>query len=112
MIGFRAGILFGHASCLTTDVMKTVSGWLHAGAQQSIALDQAIIVLAGAAGQSAVPDAHPVVEEKNDEGDIPKKAEQADASPGQGDAPPTGVQADASPGNTVLVSESKDALGI
>jgi hypothetical protein len=112
VIGFRAGVLFGHASCLTTDIMKTVSGWLHAGAQQSIALDQAMIVLAGAAGLSAAPSAHPVVEGKNEEDEIPKEAEQADDSPGQADASPSDVQADASPGKTVQVNEGNAALGI
>ena len=69
--------------------MKTVSGWLHAGSQQSSALDQAISVLAGAAGQTPKEASPPeAAEGENDAAmneetaaEQNKDGEQADASP-------------------------------
>ena len=92
MVGLRSGVLFGHTSCLKGDVLKMVSGWLQAGAQQSAALDQAISVLTGAAGQSPLQDEPPKTEEEK------KDDQQADASPEMGggagsSASPTGQEA-------------------
>ena len=58
MIGVRAGTFFGLSSCLrAVDGFKMISGWLQAGAQRSMALDQTIDVLTGAAGQPPLEDA-------------------------------------------------------
>jgi hypothetical protein len=53
VVGFRAGVLFGHASCFDLGLMQTVSGLLKTGAQPSIALGQALHVLASATKESS-----------------------------------------------------------
>ena len=108
VLGIRAGVLFGHTSCLTTDVMKMVSGWLRAGAQQSTALDQAIGVFAGAAGQGTQPDVHAKVEGQVED-ESRKDAKHADASSGQGDAS-TSAQADESPGKAASAKDGSATL--
>ena len=98
MVGFRAGVLFGHANCLDLELMQMLSHFLKRGAQRSIALDQALDVLAGTAGQRQLQNEVANAAEKKEE-EKANDDKQADGSPDQVNAPNAG-QADASPGNT------------
>ena len=97
MVGFRAGVLFGHARCLDLELMQMLSQFLNIGAQRSTALDQALHVLAGAANKRKLQEVANAAEKKEEEKANDDK--QADGSPDQVNAPNAG-QADASPGNT------------
>jgi hypothetical protein len=92
VIGFRAGALFGSA---TADVMKMVSGWLHGGPQQSLALDQAISLLVSAAGESQPPNEEANAAETKEEEEA-KDDKQVDGAPEAPDEV-NPEQADASP---------------
>jgi hypothetical protein len=93
VIGLRAGTLFGSA---TADVMKMVSGWLHGGPQQSVALDQAISLLVSAAGESQPPNEEANAAEKKEEEEEAKDDKQADGAP-EAPVEVNPEQADASP---------------
>ena len=82
MVSFRAGVLFGHASCLDLGLMQTVSGFLKIGAQRSTALGQALHVLAGAAKKRKLQ--HEVANAAE------KKEEEKANDDKQADGPPEG----------------------
>ena len=110
MVGFRAGVLFGHASCLDLELMQMVSQFLNIGAQRSTALDQALHVLAGAAEKSKLQNEVANAAEKKEE-EKANDDKQADGSPDQVNAPNAG-QADASPGNTASSKPADAAIKI
>jgi hypothetical protein len=110
VVGFRAGVLFGHASCLDLELMQMVSQFLKIFAQRSTALDQALHVLAGAANKRKLQNEVANAAEKKEE-EKANDDKQADGSPDQVNAPNAG-QADASPGNTAPSKPADAAIKI